>query len=259
MTRKTQNTATTHNPVTVRVRCMGSYHHVTWRDHRLVLEDHPDDVVKFMNLFDTSCGCMEILRVVRGISENPYKRPKEFPLRLWHELLLSRTALLHHIDQIKSRLQERYIPEKLHIPPPRLQLSTQPPWIAVFFKDKSRPLAIYDYGDQRWNVDWDVAQELSLLIPPRDSTDRADGQCRRLWIRRQLKVRSDVLVYEGCRPCDWQDPYANAIDEPPTPGLVDHAQSPQHRQRIFAAFARVFEVDPPDDLYGEVREHMAGR
>lgn len=65
MTRKTQDAATTQDPVTVCVRCFDEVHRVTWRDHRLVLEDHSDNAVKMMDLLDTSCGCMKILREFR--------------------------------------------------------------------------------------------------------------------------------------------------------------------------------------------------
>lgn len=228
MTGEIYNIPMNQNPVTVRVRCSGSYHHVTWQDHRSVLQDHPKQSVPFLEAMNVP-GCVEILQTIRTDSLNAdsgwCQRSTRVPARLWGHVQSSISTLRHLIDPAKWGLQQRCIQEKLHIPSPRLRLSTEPPQIAVWIPGLSQathqPLATYQDGQWRvdrnqWKIDREVAQALTSLVPPGGSNDRAADQCWTLWAVRKGKIRSGVFVdalrlipVEGLRdstgPEGWSD------------------------------------------------------
>lgn len=259
MAHKAQDTVTTHAPVTVRVRCNGDYHHVTWLDHRLVLKQHSEKVITFMEALDTPSDCVEIVRTLRVIHRNnnfigrtglgfPVDPPKRFPLRLWEAVLSSVDSIFNgYLNPIEECLKQRTHQTKLYLPKPGFTLSTKPPQIAVWipgmFVDQGRPLAIH--RDQQWKVDWHVARALSSTMPSVFSEDEDASQL--LWA-----VPNDEecdVFWDGCSLCGYRD-HNSSLGYFFTPRSLRHAQSQRHRRRFLAAIATVFEVSLPDNIYG---------
>lgn len=217
MTRKIRTITKTQDPVTVRVRCSDSYHRVTWRDHRLVLENHTDSAVKMMDLFDGSCRCMEILRAVRTVGR---VRPTNVPPHLWKGVKFSMDTLhdRYAIPFIDRCIEARFF----HTPIPTINFSTDPPQFTVWFGQAlDTRLAIY--RAQQWEVDWKAVREYSGSL-----LEFISGPTQR------------------CRLCNYRTSPAGIL--PGKPNYVKHLRSPEHQQRIFAGIAAVFEVSLPDDI-----------
>lgn len=231
-------------PVTVRVRCMDTYHLVTWQNHRLVLHDHPERDVVFLELLNTATLCVQILQTIRI---NPIERPTGFPRRLWKAVQDSFGRLYEHrVGPLEERLQGRVSRAKIRVRDPALRLSTEAPLVAVWtdnlFEATGRPLAIR--RGARWEVDWGMALEFaSSLVPPGCVEDPNEN--RSLWAETELWM--DVFFWSGCKPCGHRA-FKNcppSMDAAPTPGLRRHSRTQRHRQRVLAEIATVFEVDLP--------------
>jgi hypothetical protein len=219
MTRKTQETAKTQDPVTVRVRCLNKLHRVTWQDHRLVLENHSDNTVKFMDLLDAPCRCMEILRAIRTVEYHQWRRPTSIPLKLWKGIKFSSDTLY---DRFINQYGDRYAQVPfITTPTTKLHFSTEAPQFTAWYNiAPARRLAIH--RAQRWEVDWKAAQEYS------EAPYKFIDTRQRCWPCNYRVIRT------GARPIELD--------------YLEHLRSPQHRERVFAAIAAIFEVSLPDDI-----------
>lgn len=223
MTRRTQSTAMTQTPVTVRVRCDGELHHVTWWDHRLVLEDHSDEAVKMMDLFDGSSRCMEILRSIRTVECG---RPTNVPPQLWKGVKSSLNTLCdRYINPYIVRCVQA---EFFNAPTATIHFSTEPPQMAAWFGHAQglvQRLAIH--RAQQWEVDWKAVREYSET--PFEHFNARTRHCSlcNYWVIRWV-IRAGIHSVK--------------------PHYLEHLRSPKHRQRVFTEIARVFEVRLPDEM-----------